>query len=56
MISDEVSDLMRERWHQTIPEQYRARERRSGQDEQNRHLSSAIILGHQRPGTPAKTA
>ncbi len=52
VISDATFDLMRERWRETIPEQYRFNEKttrtdrrgRSIQPEANRHLSSAIIL------------
>ena len=45
MISDEVWDEVREAWFASIPPQYRNLGKERGiADQQDRHLSSAIIL------------
>jgi hypothetical protein len=44
VISGEVEEMVRERWYQTIPEQYRAREEGESRNGSNRHLSSALML------------
>ena len=44
VISGEVEEVVRERWYQTIPEQYRAREEGESRSDSNRHLLSDLML------------
>ena len=44
VISGEIEEIVRERWYQTIPEQYRNDGRDRDGYHQHAHLSSAIIL------------